>query len=80
MPEQGTKYDPKKQNMVHLHLCLLGGLPSPLSTYHLPHENKHYAIFKSLLVNQMLLALCKGAEKTFIPREIDKAFQKKKFG
>ena len=26
----------------------------------------------------MLLALCKGVEKTFIPRKIDKAFQKKK--
>ena len=25
----------------------------------------------------MLLALCKGVEKTFIPRKIDKAFQKK---
>ena len=25
----------------------------------------------------MLLALCKGVEKTFIPRKIDKAFQKR---
>ena len=28
----------------------------------------------------MLLALCKGVEKTFILRKIDKAFQKKEFG
>ena len=62
---------PEKQNVVHLHLCLLEGLPS---TYHLPHENEHYAIFKSLFVNQMLLALYKGVGKTFIPRKIDKAF------
>ena len=67
---------PEKQNMVHPHLCLLGGLPSPLSIYHLPHENEHYEIFKSLLVNQMLLALCKGVEKLSYPGKLIRHFKR----